>query len=237
MDDNNNAGNVGEKQNDVGAVDQNNSGATGATTGKPQDNQSGNSTQGTEKMFTQDEVSKMMAREKHQGKNSVYNELGIDPDDTSAIQMFKAFVESQKTKEEKQAEESAKQKAAIAEANKKVKIAETKASLMQAGVLGEYVDDAVVIALSKLDADSSLDVETVAKDLKAKYSVWFGGNSGEGTDTNNNGTKDKTTGQKGTGATIGSTGGSDKGGKGVSGIGARLAAARKTSTQKSYWDD
>ena len=216
-----------ENGNDAGTSDQNASGASGATTDKPQ-----------ERMFTQEEVSKMMAREKHQGKNSVYNELGIDPDDTSAIQMFKAFVESQKSKEEKQVEAAQKQKAEMLEMQHKLKVSETKAALMQAGVLGDYVDDAVVIAMAKLDTDDSLDIDTVAKDLKSKYSVWFGG-SGE--DTNNN---KKTPGQKGTGMTVGNSGNSTGGqqnngnnGPGV-GIGARLAAQRKAGrVEQSFWKD
>lgn len=230
---NNDAGNVNNagNQNDVGTMDQNTSGASGATTEKPQ-----------EKMFTQEEVSKMMAREKHQGKNSVYNELGIDPDDTSAIQMFKAFVESQKSKEEKQAEKVAKQDEAIAEANRKLKIAETKATLMAAGVTGEYVDDATTIALAKLSADDSLDIETVAKDLKAKYAVWFGGNSGQSTDDgvgkNANDDTKKTTGQKGTGTTIGAASTSSGEGGKAAGIGARLAASRKANAgqKSSFWN-
>lgn len=196
--------------------------AGGATT-TGENNTAGN----TERVFTQDEVSRMMAREKHQGRNSVYNELGIDPDDTSAVQMFKAFIEAQKTKEQKQAEIDAKRQREISDMDSKLKVAEAKAVLMQAGVSGDYVDDAVTIALSRVAKDDTLDIETVAKDLKAKYSVWF--EKGQTADT-------QSTGKKGTGKSA--TGGNSNSTKNdkVTGIGKRLAESRKAqNTSKSFW--
>ena len=183
-----------------------------------------------ERVFTQDEVSRMMAREKRQGKNSVYNELGIDPDDTSAVQMFKAFVEAQKTDDEKRAEQDAKNQQAMIDMSEKLQVAEAKAALMQAGISGDYVDDAVVIALSRISADETLDVETVAKDLKAKYSVWFGEEKQE--------TSKQSTGKKGTGkaASNGNSNSTNK--NGVSGIGKRLAENKKAQApKKSFWVD
>ena len=188
--------------------------------------------QASERVFTQDEVSRMMAREKHQGRNAVYNELGIDPDDTSAVQMFKAFVEAQKTDDEKRAEQDAKNQQAMNDMTSKLQKAEAKAILMQNGVSAEYVDDAVVIALSRVAADDSLDIETVAKDLKAKYSVWFEGKN------NSSETQKQSTGKRGTGkpATGGNSNSTKKGE--VSGIGKRLAETRKAQMpKKSFWDD
>ncbi len=48
----------------------------------------------TGKTFTQEQVTRMMTREKNQGRNAVYRELGIDPKDTKTVNMFKAFIES-----------------------------------------------------------------------------------------------------------------------------------------------
>lgn len=188
-----------------------------------------------ERVFTQEEVSRMMAREKHQGRNAVYNELGIDPDDTSAVQMFKAFVEAQKSDDEKRAEHDAQQQKAMSDMNDKLRTAEAKAVLMQAGVLADYVDDAVVIALSRCAADETLDVETVAKDLKSKYSVWFGADASGSTGNNDK----QSVGKKGTGKSATTGGGNSSGsGEGVSGIGKRLAEAKKAHTPKtSFWGD
>ena len=54
------------------------------------------------KMFSQEQLNRMMTREKNQGRNAVYRELGINPKDSKAIAMVKALIESQKTDEEKQ---------------------------------------------------------------------------------------------------------------------------------------
>lgn len=205
-----------------------------------------------ERVFTQDEVSRMMAREKHQGRSAVYRELGIDPDDTSAVQMFKAFIEANKTDEQKRAEQEKHQKDVMSDMSDKLKAAEAKATLMQAGVSADYVDDAVIIALSRVGANENLDIETVAKDLKSKYPVWFGVTNGtdgkDGTDGDDNGASgthegdgteedgdDKTTGKKGTGKAA-SSGSKTLSKEGISGIGKRLAEARRENTVKSsFW--
>lgn len=204
-----------------------------------------------ERVFTQDEVSRMMAREKHQGRSAVYRELGIDPDDTSAVQMFKAFIEANKTDEQKRAEQEKQQKDAMSDMSDKLKAAEAKATLMQAGVSADYVDDAVIIALSRVGANENLDIETVAKDLKSKYPVWFGVTEGtdgkDGTDGDDNGasgthegdgTEDdvkETAGKKGTGKAA-SSGSKTLSKEGISGIGKRLAEARRENTVKSsFW--
>lgn len=205
-----------------------------------------------ERVFTQDEVSRMMAREKHQGRSAVYRELGIDPDDTSAVQMFKAFIEANKTDEQKRAEQEKQQKDAMSDMSDKLKAAEAKATLMQAGVSADYVDDAVIIALSRVGANENLDIETVAKDLKSKYPVWFGVTNGtdgkDGTNGDDDGASgthegdgteedgdDKTTGKKGTGKAA-SSGTKTLSKEGISGIGKRLAEARRENTVKSsFW--
>ena len=205
-----------------------------------------------ERVFTQDEVSRMMAKEKHQGRNAVYRELGIDPDDTSAVQMFKAFIEANKTDEQKRAEQEKQQKDAMSDMSDKLRAAEAKATLMQAGVSADYVDDAVIIALSRVGANENLDIETVAKDLKSKYPVWFGvtegTDGGDGTDGDDNGASgthesddtegdgdNKTTGKKGTGKAA-SSGTKTLSKEGISGIGKRLAEARRENTVKSsFW--
>lgn len=223
---------MAEENKNEGTSDQ----AGGNTTGE---NTTGanESTKIPERVFTQDEVSRMMAREKHQGRNAVYNELGIDPDDTSAIKMFKAFVEAQKTEDDKQAEIMAKNRADMLDMANKLKTAEAKAALMQVGVLPDYVDDAVVIALSKLSADESLNVETVANDLKSKYSVWFNDGTESNNNESNNDSEKQNNGKKGTGrpATSNNT---SSGNSKVTGIGKRLAEARKTQkVQSSFWAD
>ncbi len=76
------------------------------------------------KTFTQDQVNKMMTREKNQGRNAVYKELGLNPKDKNMVNMFKAFIESQKTDEEKAAEKEAENQTKINEAEQRAMVAE-----------------------------------------------------------------------------------------------------------------
>lgn len=183
-----------------------------------------------EKTFTQDQVNKMMTREKNQGRNAALKDLGIDPKDDKTIKMVKAFLDSQKTEEQKAAEKQSEDQTKVNEAEQRALVAEVKAEAMMLGVKAQYVDDVVTLVLSKLTDDS--DMKTIIGEFKTKYPVWFG----ESDDEDNKG-KDKgkgKTGQKGTGSSVNT----DKGKKGdeTKSLGARLAAQRKSSNKKSsYW--
>ena len=213
---------VGNDTNTTGEANaQNDTGSD--NTGSGSENNSGNG----EKSFTQKQVTSMMAKEKKQGRDAAYREMGIDPSDSKMVNMFKAFIQSQKTDEQKANEEAAAQAAKIAEAEQRAMVAEAKAEAMQLGVLPQYVDDAVTLALSKMSDDT--DLKSIIGELKTKYPVWF--------DASNAGADGKNaTGQKGTGASVNNS--SDKGGKENKGMGARLAAQRKTANganKKSFW--
>lgn len=199
------------------------------------DNKSGGNDKGSnkggksEKTFTQEQVSRMMAREKNQGRNAVYNELGIDPKDTKAVAQFKAFIESQKTEEQKAAEAESANKAKQAENERRVAVAEAKAEAMMMGVKSQYVEDAVTLVLARLSEDT--DTKTLLGELKAKYPVWFG----ETEDEDDKGAKGKV-GQKGTGSSVKQAEKGSKKGEAERSLGARLAAQRKSGTKKSsYW--
>lgn len=199
--------------------------------GKPNDDKSGKDDKSSKsgKTFTQDQVTKMMTREKNQGRNAVYKELGIDPKDTKAINMFKAFMESQKTDEQKAAEKDVENQSKMNEAEKRAQVAEAKAEAMMLGVKTQYVDDVVTLALAKMTEDS--DLKTIIGEFKTKYPVWFGESSEE--DDKNKKDKGKT-GQKGTGSSVKNSDKEKKDGENK-GLGARLAAQRKTSKKSSYW--
>lgn len=199
------------------------------------DKKSGKSSKDNQRSFTQDQVNRMMTREKKQGRAAAYKELGIDPTDSKMIKMFQAFVESQKTDEQKNLEKEAEEKSKQAEAEHRVLVAEAKAEAMMLGVKSQYVEDAVTLALSKTK-DGSSDIKTVLTELKGKYNIWFN----ESDDDDDEKGKDKKnskagkTGQKGTGAPLKE--GSKKSKEGSMNLGARLAAQRKTNSgKKSYW--
>ena len=183
------------------------------------------------KTFTQEQVNKMMTREKNQGRNAALKELGIDPKDSKMVAMVKALIESQKTDEQKAAEKQNEDQRAIEEANNRALVAEAKAEAMTMGVKAQYVEDIVTLALSKLTEDG--DLKTIIGEFKTKYPVWFGES-----EEDDKGGKDKgkgKTGQKGTGSSV-KTSKEDKGKGEEKGLGARLAAQRRgTGKKSSYW--
>jgi hypothetical protein len=203
-----------------------------ADSGNSGDDKSGKDDKGSKsgKTFTQDQVTRMMTREKNQGRNAAYKELGIDPKDTKMVNMFKAFVESQKTDEQKASEAEAEKQSKMDEAEKRAQVAEAKAEAMMLGVKTQYVEDVVTLALAKMTEGS--DLKTIIGEFKTKYPVWFGESSEE--DDKGKDSKGKA-GQKGTGSSVKN---SDKEKKGSEnkGLGARLAAQRKTSKKSSYWN-
>lgn len=183
-----------------------------------------------EKTFSQRQVSAMMTKEKKQGRNAAYAELGIDPNNAQQVAMVKALIESQKTDDQKVNEEAAANAAKIAEAEHRAMVAEAKAEAMKAGAKADFVDDIVALAMTKVD--DKTDVESVIGDLKTKYGVWFG------TEESDDG---KATGQKGTGSSVGNGTGNGSGGKGgEKNLGERLAANRQAvraggKERKSFW--
>ena len=173
----------------------------------------------------------MMTREKNQGRNAVYKELGIDPKDTKAIAMVKALIDSQKTDEQKAAEKETENQTKMNEAEQRAQVAEAKAEAMMLGVKTQYVDDVVTLALAKMTEDS--DLKTIIGEFKTKYPVWFGESEEDDDKGKGKDTKGKT-GQKGTGSSV-KTSKEDKKAD-EKGLGARLAAQRRgTGKKSSYW--
>lgn len=172
------------------------------------DNQNGNSDdqnnngQGgkTDKTFTQDEVNRMMTKEKQQGKQSVLNALGFKTEDEAknAFNLLKALQDSQKSAEQKAEENKNTAIQEKANAEKRAAIAEAKLSCIVNGVDKDAVDDVLVIAMAKVTDDKPLD--TVLSEMKneKRYASFFGasnndnggGNTGRTPQNNNNGGND-----------------------------------------------
>lgn len=190
------------------------------------DDKGGSGTGG--KTFTQEQVTKMMTKEKNQGRAAALKELGIDPKDTKAMAMVKALLDSQQKDAEKQSVEAA----ALAEAEQRAIKAEAKAEAMQLGVQPQFVEDVVTLALSKLTDDG--DLKTLIGELKIKYPVWF--EESEEDEKDDKKDSKKKVGQKGTGSSIKDADKKKGAGDEEKGLGARLAAQRKSAAPKSsYW--
>lgn len=136
------------------------------------------------KTFTQEQVNKMLAEEKRQGRNSAYNSLGIDPSDEARVAQTKNLINalfSDKSEEEElptdQLPPAVRKK--ISEAEKLAKENEAKAAKAEAkylalknGVDPNFVDDVIALATTKLDDDTSL--ESVVKGMKETHAFYFG---------------------------------------------------------------
>ena len=233
---NKNIGNEATENKNV--EDQNNQEETGSAgaeadkdgkDGKDSQNNGGDKGAGV-KTFTQEQVTKMMTKEKNQGRAAALKELGIDPKDKKAIAMVKALIDSQKTDEQRQAEKDAEAQSKQAEAERRALVAEAKAEAMMIGIKSQYVEDAVTLALSKMTEDA--DLKTILGEFKTKYPIWFE----DGGDKDDDKDGGKKTGQKGTGSSIKNGDKSGKKGDEQKGLGARLAAQRKSgAAKKSYW--
>lgn len=183
------------------------------------------------KTFTQDDVNRMMTREKKQGRNSVYNELGIDPSDTDSIELIKSIMSAKKQSATGGDDANTTSQAndeKVAELEHRAKVAEAKAEAMMLGVKPQFVDDVVTLAAAHLaEQGEGAEFKSVIGELKSKYPLWFG----EDEDDKN------AAGKSGTGSSINPDSGSN-GSKKDEGIGKRLAAQRKPSgngKKFSYW--
>lgn len=190
------------------------------------DNNLSDGNQPAGKTFSQDDVTRMMTREKQQGRNAVFNELGIDPNDTKTIEMVKAIMAAQKQDEEPPVAPSAD----LIEAQHRADVAEAKAEAMMLGAQPKFVDDIVTLVTAKLQDSDETDFKTVVSQIKEKYPVWFG-EGGSDDDSKNS------VGSRGTGSSIGSNAGAKKdAGAGELSLGQRLAASKKRSKpSKSLW--
>lgn len=218
----------GETMEDIDTTEVDESNDNGSDDGTSQNNPSQQMVQSNgEKTFTQSEVKRMMTREKRQGRQAVYNELGIKNGDKKAIEMVKAFIASQNGQDEDGSGDEGAEK--LAEAEHRAAVAEAKAEAMMLGVKSQFVDDVVTLALAKIDSDGVEDGEgdfkTVIGDLKTKYPAWFGGAEDE----------KNSVGKKGTGSSV-KPDPTGKNSKQEESIGRRLAAQRKPKRAKSsYW--
>lgn len=176
------------------------------------------------RMFSQEDVSRMMAREKQQGRNAAFNELGIDPSDSNTMNLIKTILEAQKQQQDPPVAPSQE----LLDAQHRADIAEAKAEAMMLGASPQYVDDIVTLATAKLDVAGETDFKAVLESLKTKYPVWFGVKDDD---------SDKP-GHKGTGSSLPAHSGNSHGGSGEMSLGQRLAAAKHPKrTAKSYWNN
>lgn len=177
-----------------------------------------------ERTFTQKEVTRMMTREKKQGRNSVFKDLGLDEKTAkSELEAFRQWKQSQMSEEEKQAKIDAENELKIKEAEDRALRAEVKATAMQMGIKKEFVDDVMVLTMGKIKEGA--DVETAVSEIKEKYTMFSNdisedNNEQSNTDTGSTVRTRKTKKEEGKGKEAGS-------------LGKKLAANRKTTNSSN----
>lgn len=211
------AGSEGKADNDE------TSGNKGAKDGDDNDDDSSKK----EKSYTQAQVDAMVKKANATNRKSLYESLGFASEDEAekSMKAFKAYLDSQKSDEEKSAEAIKATNQKLAEATRKAEEAEAKVEAMKLGAKAENVDDLVALALIK-KSSSDGDFKTIIGELKTKYASMFA--------TEDDDSKDSK-GKKGTGSTIKNSGKKDE--EGSKSMGARLAAQRIGSKKKTSFFD
>lgn len=188
-------------------------GGTGTADGEG--NQNSNS---SGKVFTQAEVNRMMKAEKESGRRSVLKDLGVEDAKSAkeALAKHKEYLDSQKTEAQKLAETLAAETNKVRQAEQRAFAAECKATALTCNCKPEYVDDLVVLALSKVTEEK--DFAAVMKDMQKTHAIFFteGGSGDSGTGSTPNHKKSATK---------------------AEGLGARLAAnIAKSPAKNPYFD-
>lgn len=173
-------------------------------------------TKSGEKTFTQEEVTRMMTREKKEGRNAAIKALGFENEDEAkkAAALLKALLDSQKSEKEKAEEEKNNAVNQKSDAEKRASEAESKLTCFLSGVNKDSIDDVLSIALPKVTEDK--DLSKVLEEMKKneRYKSFFEGNSGKG----------------GTGNPPGHSGAKDDGEKGS--YGKKLGSQNKLTKEK-----
>lgn len=174
------------------------------------------------KTFTQDDVNRMMAKEKKQGRSSAFNELGIDPSNEKMVKAAKAFFSKlSDNDDDDDVDGNDSDNGKSSELEYELAMANAKIAVMKQGVNPQYVDDVVILVSNRMKQDESMKLDTAIGELKKKYPGWFVVEQ-----------TSKNIGKFGTGASISAS--SSKGAD--DSLGKRLAAQRKvSSSKKSYW--
>jgi hypothetical protein len=144
------------------------------------------------KTFTQEEVNRMLANEKRQGRQSVLKDLGLDPANKDAVKNAKAALDGLKTQQQLDNEALEAAKAARTEAEGKALAAERKLSVLTSGCKPEYIDE--VIALATAKTTDTTTFEDALKGVKEKCAAFFaeadpGTGNGQGHKRTNQGDK------------------------------------------------
>lgn len=166
--------------------------------------------------FSQEDLNRVGAREKANGKKSILKELGFNDEKSAkeAMTKYNEWLASQKTEAEKTQEKLTAAANAQTAAEARATLAENKVEIMKAGGKASSVDD--IMAMISVRVDDKTDFTTALETVKKAYPSFFTAD-GSG-DTGTGGGLNRQNNNKGNTA---------------QGIGARLAQNRAKSTGKN----
>ena len=200
-------------------------GASGSGSAEGSEDNSGNDEEvsegenggGSDKRFTQDEVNKLMSREKRKGRASLLKELGLNPEDKDAVSGLKKLLEERQTDSEKKDKSLKDAQDTAAKETSRANAAERKLSVLMAGCQKEYVEEVTTLAAAKVDEDT--DFDKALEEVKKKFPTFFSedGNQDTGTGSGQGHRRKKT----------------DNPGS----FGSRLAQSNSTSTKNPYFNN
>lgn len=130
-----------------------------------------------EKKFTQADMTATAAKEKKQGRAAAFREMGFKSEKEAKAQLeaFRKYQESQLTPEQKTAAQIQQANDDKSNAEKRAEAAENKLAAIQAGVKKDAVDDAVAIAMMKVEDGKSLEDVLGEMKTQPRYKGFFDG--------------------------------------------------------------
>ena len=145
------------------------------------DDEGGKDSKDNEKKFTQAEMTATAAKEKKQGRAAAFREMGFKSEKEAKAQLeaFRKYQESQLTPEQKTAAQIKQANDDKSEAEKRAEAAENKLAAIQAGVKKDAVDDAVAIAMMKVEEGKSLEDVLGEMKTQPRYKGFFDGSDDE----------------------------------------------------------
>lgn len=128
----------------------------------------------TVKTFTQEEVNRMMAKEKREGKLSVLKELGVEDvkNAKEGLKKYQEYLNAQKTEAQRAQEEAQRLAEEKAELEKKALMAGIQVSALKSGIKADFLDDAIILAQNKKTDNTTY--EDIFNELKQTYPNFAG---------------------------------------------------------------
>lgn len=125
------------------------------------------------KTFTQEDINRIAAKEKAEGRRALLKELGIEDteDSRNAIKNYLAQQESQKSDLQKANDRASKAEKAQADAEANALVIQRKYDALAAGAKADTIDDLMALASTKVN--DKTDFKSALEQVKKAYPVFF----------------------------------------------------------------